>query len=55
MIINSELDILNVNGHVHSPYSFCSFDSIEQMFKMANKEDVHVLGINDFFTMDGYR
>lgn len=54
MIINSELDILNVNGHVHSPYSFCSFNSIEQMFKMANEEDVHVLGINDFFTMDGY-
>lgn len=54
MIINSELDILNVNGHVHSPYSFCSFDSIEQMFSMANEEGVHVLGINDFFTMDGY-
>jgi hypothetical protein len=45
---------LHVNGHVHSPYSFCSFDSIEQMFRMANDEKVSVLGINDFFSMDGY-
>jgi hypothetical protein len=43
-----------VNGHLHSPNSFCAFDSIEQMFRMAVEEEVKVLGINDFFTVDGY-
>jgi hypothetical protein len=43
-----------VNGHLHSPNSFCAFDSVEQMFQMAVEEGVKVLGINDFFTVDGY-
>jgi hypothetical protein len=43
-----------VNGHLHSPYSFSPFSSIEQMFQMAGKEQVKVLGINDFYTVDGY-
>ena len=43
-----------VNGHLHSPNSFCAFDSIEQMFQMAMEEKVKVLGINDFYTVDGY-
>ena len=43
-----------VNGHLHSPYSFCAFESIEQMFAMAGEEKIAVLGINDFFTVDGY-
>ena len=43
-----------VNGHLHSPYSFCSFRNIGQMFSMAEEEHVKVLGINDFFTVDGY-
>jgi len=46
--------ILEVNGHLHSPYSFCPFNSIEQMFQMAMEEGVKVLGINDFYTIDGY-
>ena len=45
---------LNVNSHLHSPYSFCSFDDIPQMFRMAREENVVLLGINDFFTVDGY-
>jgi hypothetical protein len=43
-----------VNGHLHSPNSFCAFSSIEQMFEMAVEERVKVLGINDFYTVDGY-
>ncbi|MCF8381834.1 MAG: PHP domain-containing protein [Bacteroidales bacterium] len=46
--------IYKVNGHVHTPYSFSAFNSIEQAFKMAKEEDVKVLGINDFFTTAGY-
>lgn len=43
-----------VNGHIHTPYSFSAFDSIEQAFKMAQTEGISVLGINDFYTTDGY-
>ena len=44
----------NVNAHIHSPYSYSSFNSIEQSFEMALKENIEVLGINDFFVTDGY-
>ncbi len=47
-------EVPEVNGHLHSPWSFCAFESISQMFDMAVEEDVKVLGINDFFTVDGY-
>lgn len=45
---------LDVNGHLHTPYSFCSFDSVEQAVKMAKEENIAAIGINDFFTTDGY-
>jgi len=51
---NDEQGVLEVNGHLHSPYSFCPFKNIEQMFQMAGEEGVKVLGINDFYTVDGY-
>ena len=47
--------VLQVNGHFHTPYSFSAFSEIRQSFDMARKEKVDVLGINDFYTMDGYR
>lgn len=50
----SDRSVPEVNGHLHSPFSFCSFNSIEQMFSMAGEEEVVVLGINDFYTVDGY-
>ena len=43
-----------VNAHIHSPYSFSSFDELRQAFEMARKEHVKVLGINDFNTTTGY-
>ncbi|HJX71676.1 MAG TPA: hypothetical protein VJ346_06985 [Bacteroidales bacterium] len=43
-----------VNCHIHTPFSFSAFDDIRQPFEMAVKEDIKVLGINDFFVADGY-
>jgi hypothetical protein len=43
-----------VNGHIHTPYSFSAFSDLDIAFKMANKENIAVLGINDFFVTDGY-
>jgi hypothetical protein len=48
------LDVLNVNAHIHTPYSFSSFDNIHGIFCMAVKEGIACLGINDFFVADGY-
>ncbi len=47
-------NIYDVNGHIHSPYSFSAFDNLDQAFKMAMDEQVRVLGINDFNTTEGY-
>ncbi len=47
-------EVLLVNGHFHTPFSFSAFTEIEQVFKMADAEGVQVLGINDFYTTDGY-
>lgn len=43
-----------VNGHFHTPFSFSAFTEMEQAFTMAEAESVQVLGINDFYTTDGY-
>ncbi len=45
---------IKVNAHLHTPYSFSAFDSISQALDMAVEENVKVLGINDFYTADGY-
>jgi len=47
--------IPEVNGHIHTPHSFSAFKDMEQPFVFARKEGIRVLGINDFFTTDGYR
>jgi len=49
-----EPEIPQINGHVHTPYSFSSFFSMSQIFEQALEENVRVLGINDFFMADGY-
>ena len=45
---------LKINNHIHTPYSFSAFQSIDEAVKMAADEDVRVLGINDFYVTDGY-
>jgi hypothetical protein len=42
------------NGHIHTPYSFSAFDDLESAFRLAGKEGISALGINDFFVTDGY-
>lgn len=46
--------ILDVNAHMHTPYSFSAFDSVRQALDMAAAENVRVVGINDFYSLDGY-
>ncbi|HEX2959080.1 MAG TPA: PHP domain-containing protein [Chitinispirillaceae bacterium] len=43
-----------VNSHIHSPFSFSPFDTIEQAVRFAAEENVAVLGINDCNTVEGY-
>jgi hypothetical protein len=50
----SPFETLKVNGHFHTPYSFSAFVDMNQMIEMAVKENIKVLGINDFYVMDGY-
>ena len=53
-MIESKASPLHVNSHIHSPYSFSAFSGLEQAFEMAVKENIKVLGINDFYVTDGY-
>ena len=46
--------IFSVNAHLHTPYSFSAFRNIPQALDMAVTEKVQVMGINDFYTTDGY-
>lgn len=50
----ADTQVLLVNGHFHTPFSFSAFTEIEQAFTMAQAEGVQVLGVNDFYTTDGY-
>jgi len=43
-----------VNGHIHTPYSFSAFPDMEAIFRMAKEEKIALLGINDFYVTDGY-
>lgn len=47
-------EVPEVNGHIHTPHSFSAFSDIDLAFQMARHEGIHVLGINDFYTTDGY-
>lgn len=47
-------DFREVNGHIHTPFSFSSFSDMEEIFRMAREESIAVLGINDFFVTHGF-
>ncbi len=51
---NGKGNISPVNAHLHTPYSFSAFKDITQAMNMAVAEGVRVMGINDFYTTDGY-
>lgn len=48
------MQVPDVNAHLHTPYSFSAFEGIGQVLDMAVSEGVKVVGINDFYSMDGY-
>lgn len=52
--LNGSNIVHKVNNHFHTPYSFSSFDDIKQIFELAKRENVKVLGINDFYTSAGF-
>jgi hypothetical protein len=54
LITHKKKTMTKVNAHLHTPYSFSAFDSIAQALDMAAEEGVKVVGINDFYTTDGY-
>lgn len=59
-MINDELkmnqeNIIKVNAHMHTPYSFSAFNDIDDALDRAVAEDVRVVGINDFYTTEGYQ
>ncbi len=47
--------IIDVNAHLHTPFSFSAFTGVRQALDMAASEGVGVVGINDFYSLDGYR
>lgn len=49
------MKIFDVNAHLHTPYSFSAFDGVCQALDMAAAEGVKVVGINDFYSLDGYK
>ena len=49
------MKIADVNAHLHTPYSFSAFRDVRQALDMAAEEGVKVVGINDFYSLDGYR
>lgn len=48
------MNVLNVNAHLHTPYSFSAFNELTQALDMAVNDGVSVVGINDFYTTAGY-
>ncbi len=46
--------MFDVNAHIHTPYSFSAFASVDEALDHAAAEGVKVVGINDFYSMDGY-
>lgn len=46
--------MFDVNAHIHTPYSFSAFSSVEEALDNAVEEGMKVVGINDFYSTDGY-
>lgn len=51
---NGKGTVFSVNAHLHTPYSFSAFRDITQALDMAVAENVKVMGVNDFYSTDGY-
>lgn len=42
------------NAHLHTPFSFSAFSSVQQAVQLAVEHGLKVIGINDFNTVAGY-
>ena len=47
--------MVKVNAHMHTPYSFSAFSDLDDALDRAAAEEVKVVGINDFYTTEGYQ
>lgn len=47
--------MVKVNAHMHTPYSFSAFSNVDDALDRAVDEEVKVVGINDFYTTEGYQ
>lgn len=48
------MNLQKVNAHLHTPFSFSAFRDIDDALDRAVAEQVKVVGINDFYTAEGY-
>lgn len=55
LLEQSDQKTFDLNGHIHTPFSFSAFENIPQIFNMANDENIRAVGINDFNVTDGYK
>ncbi len=55
LLKNASRKVYDLNGHIHTPFSFSAFDSIPQIFAMAKEENIRAVGINDFIVTDGHK
>lgn len=46
--------VVPVNNHLHTPFSFSAFGSVEEALDQAVEEGVQVVGVNDFNSFDAY-
>lgn len=46
--------MLRTNTHIHTPYSFSPFETMEQIVASAKEEGIAALGINDIATCEGF-
>jgi len=48
------MSTIKVNAHMHTPYSFSAFNDVDDALDRAVAEEVKVVGVNDFYTTEGY-
>jgi hypothetical protein len=46
--------MLRTNAHIHTPYSFSPFETMERIVASAKEEGIAALGINDIATCEGF-
>lgn len=55
LLKNAKERVFDLNGHIHTPFSFSAFSSIPQIFELAGQQGIKAIGINDFIVTDGHQ